>query len=290
MSLKFALSYEGENADHHEIDFYDVAQGLIGFQRTLAITTHLVLNGEVITQAPSLKNAQILAHPPKEGSWEIFAGIYLIGKVAKTLNEIPRESPVGHIIFSAYDFIVSNALGFHVDYEKSLGQSYKELKNRGDSTVPILDQPKFDSAIEKCEAGIREMHRPIYAKGTANGARITGFIKDDRPKLISASLDIESYNFINDSIQDNSITTFTGRVSSYNINTFKGRLFDFAEERPIPFEVSSDIKKPNVQNKLAKSLYDNVNSGFKGGDITVSGFKLLSKNGRLKGILITNID
>ena len=56
----FTLSYEGEAADLSLIDFYDVAEALVGFERSLAITTHYVLNGSVITQAPSLKGAQIL--------------------------------------------------------------------------------------------------------------------------------------------------------------------------------------------------------------------------------------
>jgi len=73
--ISFTLSFEGRDTDRHEIDFYDVAQALIGFQRSLAITTHLVLNGEVITQAPSLKNARVFATPPEEGSWKILATI-----------------------------------------------------------------------------------------------------------------------------------------------------------------------------------------------------------------------
>jgi len=47
--VEFSLSFEGDRADRHELDFYDAAQAMLGFQRSLAITTHLVLNGKVIT-------------------------------------------------------------------------------------------------------------------------------------------------------------------------------------------------------------------------------------------------
>jgi len=47
----FTLSYEGSSADDHQLDFYDAAQGLISFQRTLALTIHLVVNNEIIIQA-----------------------------------------------------------------------------------------------------------------------------------------------------------------------------------------------------------------------------------------------
>ena len=71
--IGFTLSFEGNDADNYQLDFYDAAQAMIGFQRSLAITSHLVLNGEVITQAPSLKGARIIAVPPEEGSWKILA-------------------------------------------------------------------------------------------------------------------------------------------------------------------------------------------------------------------------
>ena len=66
---QFSISFQGNDTDKHQIDLYDVSQALIGFQRKLALTTNLMLNGELITQAPSLKNAMILASPPKKGSW-----------------------------------------------------------------------------------------------------------------------------------------------------------------------------------------------------------------------------
>jgi hypothetical protein len=75
MPLEFVLAYEGNLAERSTIDFYDVSHALAGFQRSLALTTHLILNDEVITQAPSLKNAQILLRPPETGSWKAVATI-----------------------------------------------------------------------------------------------------------------------------------------------------------------------------------------------------------------------
>lgn len=285
MSIKLSLSYDGENADEHEIDFYDVAQGLIGFQRTLAITTHLLVNGEVITQAPALKGAQILALPAKEGSWEIAA---MIVAGAFAVGSLSKDSIIGYYVHSALDYVVSNALGFDIDYSQTIGQQYKKIKAQG-IDLPMLEQSKFDSVIEKCEIGLREIHRPIYAKKTARSARISCLI-DREPKLITAIFNEETYEYIHDTIQDGELLDFEGRVSSYNSNTYKGRIFEFEEERPIAFELASNARNSRNQKILAKSLFDNVNSGFKAGDITVSGYKLLSKNGRLKGILITHID
>lgn len=62
--LQFTLSFQGNESNKHQMDLYDAALSLIGFQRTLALTTSLMLNGEIITQAPALKNATIMSTPP----------------------------------------------------------------------------------------------------------------------------------------------------------------------------------------------------------------------------------
>ena len=63
--VHFTFSFTGNESDKHVIDFYDVSQALIGFQRSIALTTHLVLNDEIITQSPFLKGAKIYAFPPE---------------------------------------------------------------------------------------------------------------------------------------------------------------------------------------------------------------------------------
>lgn len=63
--VSISLSYSGALADNNVIDMYDAARGLAGFHRSLALTTHLVLNGEIITQAPSLKGADIIVSTPE---------------------------------------------------------------------------------------------------------------------------------------------------------------------------------------------------------------------------------
>jgi hypothetical protein len=74
-ALEVTLRFRGQTSDQHAIDLYDVSQALIGFERSLALTTHLILNDEIITQAPALKGAKIFARPPNAGSWELTAAI-----------------------------------------------------------------------------------------------------------------------------------------------------------------------------------------------------------------------
>ena len=126
--IEITLSFSGSRADQNEINFYDVSQALIGFERSLALTTHLILNGKIITQAPALRGAEILALAPAEGSWKLSAIILVAATGLYHLGTAPKDTPIGHLIRSGYDYVISEALGFHVDYDKSLGQQYEELK------------------------------------------------------------------------------------------------------------------------------------------------------------------
>ena len=146
----------------------------------------------------------------------------------------------------------------------------------------------FQPVVEKCEAAVREMHRPIYAKETAETASITSTFNGKR-KPLTTELNIDSYEYMYQTIREDKITKHAGKVSSYNINTFKGRIYLLNEKRPIPFTLLDQAKTMQNQIKIANSLSTNIKSRFQEGDINIAGYKLLSKTGRLKGILITEI-
>lgn len=289
LQLGFTLSYTGDVADDHEIDFYDVAQGLIGFQRSLALTTHLVLNGEVITQAPALKGAELRLIPPRQGSWEVTAILTVLVTGAYKLGTAPKDTPLGHLMYSAYDYVISEILGFHVDYDKTLGQQYEE-KSWGTSQIPILDQTRFDSVIEKCEPAIENMHRPIVRSTTASKAQVSHSFGKAR-QLISHPLTPSTYEYIHHTETTERPVELFGKVSSYNINTYKGRVFVNEERRPIPFELGLDARDVRTVIKVTQSLSSNARSRFESGsgDLWFKAFKTTSRSGRLKKLIIVEI-
>jgi hypothetical protein len=253
----FTLSFEGNEADQHKLDFYDVSQAMLGFQRSLAITTHLILNGEVIVRAPTLKGASIYAYPPKEGSWIVKAGIVLGGLYY--LGTLPTDTPLGHIVFSAYDYVVSETLGFEVDYEKSLGKSYKEHKKMlEEKQLPILEQSYFDSVVEKCEPAIKDMHRPIVKSQTARSAKIHFSDKDEvDQKALNTFLNEETYEYISGKMQGEFVR-INASVSSYNMNTYTGRIFVPEKKRTIPFILSDEIRDKKSIEMITTSLGRNA--------------------------------
>lgn len=283
--VTFTLSYDGSMATSHQVDLYDVAHALAGFQRSLAITTHLLLNGEVITQAPSLRGAQILALPAEDGSWKLVAA--LVGGIF-ALGQAPQNSAIGHLITSAYDYVVSETLGFHVDFAKTLGQQYEDATQKNVDVVP-QPQSKFDAVIEKCETSIKDMHRPIVNSRTASNASIIPRIYGGRIGF-RGELNISTFEYINITEKGDICIDFIGRVSSYNSNTYKGRIFVVDENRPVPFELGESARDVESVRTIVGSLMLGATARSNHeGFIVCKGFRNTSRSGRLKSFYVVEI-
>ncbi|GBQ28787.1 hypothetical protein HLH34_18825 [Gluconacetobacter azotocaptans] len=287
-SLEVTLSYNGALSDKHAIDFYDISKALLGFQRTLALTTHLILNDEIITQAPSLKGAQILLAPPEEGSWKAVAWLILGG--VWTMGTVSKDTPIGNIISSAYDYVVSESLGFHVDYSKTLGQQYEEYK-RSHPKAKNITADRFDSLIEKCHVAIQDMHRPIIISETAKSANIS-FDLGGKVKAAGPELNIKTFEHLGEEEFGKKTYDFSGNVTGYNSNTFRGRIYIPSLHRIVPFEIADHAKNTFTIEKIAGSLYVNAQKQKDHlilSDISFSGIKVTTKTGILKRIIINDV-
>lgn len=286
--MKFALSFEGNDADDHLLDFYDAAEALRGFQRSLALTAHLVLNGEIITEAPSLKGARVMITSPEAGSWKVIAAIGMLMSGVSVVGTASRDSVYGHLATSLYDYVINESLGFHVDFDKTLGMQYEEEVKKRKSIVPVVTQSQADSLIEKVERSVKQMHRPIYASKTAEQARVVSIFK--KQKYPIAVLDASSYDYLHLTTASPHTESFIGKVSSYNINTFKGRVYIPNEQRPVPFELDERARDVVTVGRITESLrLHALNAGQQFGLIAFTGHRLESSSGRLKQVLITSV-
>jgi hypothetical protein len=214
----------------------------------------------------------------------------VLGAVYK-IGTAPKDTPLGHLVHSAYDYVISKSLGFHVDYDQSLGQQYERLKrSENNQWIPILGQHRFDSAIEKCNGAISGMHRPIVNSKTAEKALILG--RDGRP--IGPKLNSNTYEYIKYKKTSEESEIAKGRVSSYNINTFKGRIYVPQEGRPISFVLSENARctrsiksvmnnlNYNAINRSRQDTQDSPEIGFRV-------FKNTSRSGVLKSFYVTEV-
>jgi hypothetical protein len=292
--INLSLSYSGETAENHQLDFYDAAQALIGFERSIALTAHLAINGTIITQAPSLKGAKIVVAPPIAGSWEIVAtiisasgGTAAVGAALYKLGTAPRDTPLGHLISSLYDYAVRRTLGFPVDYNQTLGAQYEASRRQTDEIAAITPE-RVDSLVEKIEPAVKMMHRPIVESRTATSALIEGRIGGTTSK-IGRQLTHETYERMQ-LVERSRAEDMEGRVSSYNINTFRGRMYIDEQQRPIPFELSDSARDDDTIAVITRSLSLNASKDFREGDISFRAFRITTPTGRLKTLIITDVD
>lgn len=243
--VRFCLSYGGNESDSQKIDLYDVSQALIGFQRSIALTTHLVINGEIITQSPALKGARILAAPAKGGSWEIAAivlvAIYKIGTA-------PIDTPLGHIVYSVYDYLIFKSFGVHPDYDESIWRT--------------VNKHKLDLLVEKCAPAITEMHRPIIKNKTATNAKIIAELKSKRIQ-VGPELTVETFAHVNEEFTNHKPVEIEGRISSYNRSTYRGHIDVDDEGRRIPFELKESCRIPSMIELVTRSLSVNAVKDFR---------------------------
>jgi hypothetical protein len=288
-AVAFTLSYQGNESDSNAIDLYDVAQALVGFQRSLALTAHLVLNDEIITQAPSLKGARIYVVPAEPGSWKITAWILAGATGLYNLGAAQSNSPLGHLMFSLYDYVISESLGVHVDYNKSLGQLYEQAK-KAKVALPAIRESQADSLLEKTERAIVEMHRPIFKTESASSASIEATVNGQKRPL-STTLDLETYDFIHESRTAETPQLIEGRVSSYNSNTFKGRIYVAKYGRPVAFEISPPARSQRAVRLVTTSLRHNALKQHReaGAVVHCVAFEKTSRSGHLKSLLITKV-
>ena len=285
MEIEFELIYKGLDADHSQLDMYDAAHAFLGLQRSLALTTHFVLNGEIITQATALKYAKIFSTPPESGSWKINSKIFIIGAAVWAAGTIDKETILGHLMFSAYDYAIKNTLGFHVDYKKSLLKLYEERMDMNKEQI----RSKLDSLTEKCESSFLDMHRPFVKSKTAEEAEIIFKYKKER-KPIGGSINEITYARIKEEIRSDIPEEIEGYISSYNMNTYKGRIYVISEERPVPFFLDKKSRTINAIRVITESLQINsINKFDKKAKVRIIAYKIFGISGRIKSLHVVEV-
>lgn len=287
--VKFTISYSGNDTDENLIDLYDVSQALVGFQRSLALTTHLILNDEIITQSPALKGARIYSYPAETGSWKMTTIVIATGAALFQIGTAQNTSPLGHLIYSLYDYVVSESLGVHVDLNKSLGTLYEEAQKKN-QPIPKIRESQADSLLEKCSTAIREMHRPIYKNESAALGEISANFSG-RNQPIHTTLTLDTYEFINETRTSEATEVFEGLVTSYNTNTYKGRIFIAEFGRPVSFELAQPIRTQNSARIITTSLRNTAMKALdaRGSNVHILALRNTSRSGHLKSISILNI-
>lgn len=262
MSLEFTLSFKGSSADSGLLDFSDAAAAFSAFHRSLSLTANLAINGDINTRAAGAEDIQILTYPPTQGSWKaaaIVAGTLLVsGSVAS------RDSVLGHIFTSIYDYALNELLGFHVDFELALGKQIEDHKRLTHGSSNTINREKIYSLIEAMDKPAKELHRPIYRSHTAQSGEIWLNHGGAAIKKTGPTFDIRTFEYI-ESIRPPSIpkTNIKGRIFSYDIEFHRGLLRANGSKKSEPFVLEKKSRTIENIEKIVNSLRSNAIDKFK---------------------------
>lgn len=253
------LQYEGRSADQHVMDLYDFSVALRGFERGLALTSHFVLNNEIITQATAVRGVKILCSPPEAGSFKIPAYITAAGVAVYSIGSLEPNNPLGHLIYSVYDLAIHEATGQPLDYGQSLREIYENALEQGSEGLLMPSKTQFESLVEKVEPSIAEIHRPITGEGTATSGTIqdTRAMENDSENLV---LSEKTYSALRYRYRTKEVQKIIGRVSSFNMNTFNGRFVIEDVPRPISFHLTPGGRTEKGVGLIGESLAENIRS------------------------------
>ena len=246
-----------------------------------------MLNGEVITQSPAAKSFQAYLLPPENGSWKAAIGIFF--GAALTVGVASKDSVLGYLAVAALDYVIQESLGFKVSFDEMLGPQIEKAFDNN-QILKKFGEERFDSLIEKIEPGLRQCHRPIAFSESALNAQISWKL-EKKSGLLNGFFDSNTFEYISRTIRASDLVDLTGVVSSYNMNTFKGRLYAESMERTILFELSNSARSSAETASVAGSLYENtVKLATFTRKITLRGFKNESVNNRLKSIYVVGVN
>jgi hypothetical protein len=134
------------------------------------------------------------------------------------------------------------------------------------------------------------MHRPIVKSETAAQAKLLATV-GQTTKVVGRPLNSESYDYISFTERSPSPSGFAGWVTSYNINTYKGRVYLPGQGRPIPFELAESARTGRAIGAITFSLSVHAQDRSQGaGSIRFDALENLSRTGRLKSLIIVRID
>lgn len=207
----------------------------------------------------------------------------------------PPDTQFGWLAKSAMEYVIQETLGFTPNFDETLGKQIDEFRAiDGARELPKdLSQSRFDGVIEKCENGLKEMHRPIVFSGTADKAQIEYHV-GSRAGLLKGHFDTETYQYISQTVKKDTVEIFEGVVSSYNVNTYSGRVYVPSLNRTVAFELDKNARYRGAVDAITLSLRRNANQkvlqpGSTISDIQLFAYRNESVSGRLKRAYVIDV-
>lgn len=253
---RILFKYENGSADDGRLDLYDGSISLGGIARSLTITTHALINGEIRSRADTAGGANFYLLAPKRGSFVFEAGIFVVGAISSGLF---------------YDFI-------KYAFTEAVGK-LDELANPPRPSVQQHLEPTVGELPAVLEPSLIDVHRPIR-----KSSEITLSVMKPRGEML-VLFDADTGNFLqphNASMPDPIVCNIT----RYNTISRWGKLYDRSENRVISFYLVPELSE-RERSLITWSLHErNLNREC---TLYLKVEAVVSPNDRIKRYIVTKV-
>jgi hypothetical protein len=264
-NIQFSLKYDLPGYESGAINMYDAGEALVGASRAFAISMHYFVNGKVIKQAPSLKGADVKLLVPKNGSF---------------IFDIDIAFATSFILTSAASGVIGNACYEYLKhiFSKTVGQDYGPSNSLAKQVI-ATDEGAIDAMVDTIEGDFSAIHRPIIK----NGGNV--FIIGGKGNVVN--LDSNTYDYVSQKVVEDKERLYRGRISSYNANSGRGRIFIRKLNRVVPFEPPQFGFSQDETELVAWSLNEYVNN--RPGDVVLEARAVRTQSGLLKSLKASSV-
>ncbi len=243
INLKYKIKFDGGDADQHRLEAYPAAQSLEGLTWALGLTLHFGVTGDVRGRGNLSRSAKIFISPPRRGS------------VLNELNILVQENPFLVATVGAYAVgTVTPYINGLIKYtfNQALGEG-GEFPTGAKRLLRKLNGDDLDKLVTRIEPPLTRAHAVIGK--TAD----TITFKSKRTDIAELNHDTKAYL---DAKLTDAFETIDTNVTSFNVLTGNGRLYDHETEGTAAFSLSSSPREGTKSTIIASM--EQFASGRKG--------------------------
>ncbi len=232
INLKYKIKFDGGDADQHRLEAYPAAQSLEGLTWALGLTLHFGVTGDVRGRGNLSRSAKIFISPPRRGS------------VLNDLNILVQENPflvatVGAYTVGTVTPYINGLLKY--TFKQALGEG-GEFPTGAKRLLRKLNGDDLDKLVTRIEPPLTRAHAVIGK--TAD--KIT--FKSKRTDIAELNHDTKAYL---DAKLTDAFETIDTNVTSFNVLTGNGRLYDPETEGTAAFSLSSSPREGTKSTMIA---------------------------------------
>lgn len=236
-TIKFEMKFDSGESNFEGLNLYYGADALGGMAEAISITTHAIINNEVIKQTPSTRGFSLNFKQAFEGSYR--------QKFELTFTDVEALRVVKYLKVGGFiellSFHLGSPLGVPVKIESDSARRWaRTYMTEGEELIERLARP------------LDRIHHPIYGQG------YQAYLLKSRTNIIGFNQ--RTYDFLSGAETSANREFIEVAVSRFNTRTGTGRFIEDENSESISFTPFRKFSLSRIQkNALANSLKDLAN-------------------------------